>query len=78
MRTVRGGFHIYECYLQDSEGRGGKLTEEGGRVDTSLKPFGGVSVHLFLEESGLGWSGVFFSRFLLWIFYPKAWGDFPL
>ena len=50
----------------------------GGRVDTSLVPFGGVSVHLFLEESGLGWGGVFFSRFLLWIFLPQSMEGFPL
>lgn len=54
------------------------MTEEGGgRVDTSLKPFGGVSVHLFLEESGLGWGGVFFFLdFCCGFFTPKHGGIF--
>ena len=45
---------------------------------SSLKPFGGVSVHLFLEESGLGWGDVFFQDFCCGFFYPKAWRDFPI
>lgn len=48
----------------------------GGRVDTSLKPFGGVSVHLFLEESGLGWGGVFFFEIFVVDFLPQSMGGF--